>query len=634
MVYQAVRDDSGRMRFVYVSRGVERIHGISVDAVLADPELLYGQLEPEARVRITRAEDESMRTLQPFRVLVSSKNAQGQRRSLLISSSPRRLPDGRVLWDGVETDLTDLHRAEHESLRAAERLSMALGAVRMGIWEWSVRTGAVFWSDHVSDLFGLQPGEFAGTSRGYLDLLHVEDRERVRDLLEQIVRGAEAEFQFEHRVEAQDGALRWLASTGRVHRDATGRALRLAGVVVDVTDRKAAEEAVHRSEAQLRQAQKLESLGTLAGGIAHDFNNILSAIIANAELLRLKHAGHGAHGELAEQILSASNRAASLVKKILSFSRKQVPQRARAQLPEVLAEAVGLLRATLPATIDIEQQSDVTLPPIFVDTTQLLQVIMNLCTNAAHAMNNRGKIALRVDACTLSSQAPLPSAELMPGRYARLRVTDTGHGMDAATMTRIFDPFFTTKEPGAGTGLGLAVVFGIVKDHGGAITVSSEPGAGTTFCVYLPLMEAEVEDEAQLSVTSERGKGELVLFVDDEQIICEVGSKLLARAGYRTEICQSPSEAWAALERDPERYAAVVTDLTMPGMTGVELAERISALGRPLPVVLTTGFLDSDAAQTIARLHVHQIVSKPYGYGTLATAVASAIESRRPARQI
>jgi CheY-like chemotaxis protein len=330
-----------------------------------------------------------------------------------------------------------------------------------------------------------------------------------------------------------------------------------------------------------------------------------------------------------EQILTASNRAANLVKKILSFSRKQVQQRERTVLAEVFSEAVGLLRATLPATIELEQELDATLPPVFADPTQLLQVIMNLCTNATHAMNNRGKIRLRVDSCTFSSGCALPSPELKPGRYARLTVIDTGHGMGPATIERIFDPFFTTKKQGTGTGLGLAVVFGIVKDHGGVITVESELDKGTTFTVYLPLMDAEVAVEVTGKATPGYGHGELVMFVDDEQTICDAGRELLARAGYRCEICQSSNDAWTALEKDPGRYAAVVTDLTMPGLTGLELAARISKLRTPLPVVLTTGFLDSDAAQAIVRLQIQQVVSKPYSYGALTIAVASAIESRR-----
>ncbi len=629
MVYQVVREPDGKMRFVYVSRGVERMHGVTPDAVLADPSLLYEQIEPADRDVVAKAEEESMQTLQPFRTLARLRNTNGEIRSMALASSPRRLSDGRTLWDGVETDVTELRRAEDESLRAAERLKLALEAVRMGTWEWDIVTGSVFWSEHVAPLFGVAPGTFDGTYAAYMDLLHPEDRERVAQLMERVLRGESDDFEFEHRTAPREGATRWLAGRGRVYRDESGRPLRMAGTVVDVTDRKAAQDAVRRSEDQLRQVQKLEALGTLAGGIAHDFNNILGAIIAHAELARLERAGDAGLDEHVEQILTAASRAASLVQKILSFSRKQAQQRARIVLCDVITEALGLLRATLPVTIQIEEHVDAALPPVFADPTQLLQVVMNLCTNAAHAMNNRGKLGVRVERCTLPGESLVPNAELPPGQYARLSVTDTGHGMDQETISRIFDPFFTTKEPGAGTGLGLAVVFGIVKDHEGAITVTSAPGKGATFTVYLPLMKTDVVAPTASTGEPAQGHGELILFVDDEQILCDVGRNLLARAGYRVETFKSSSAAWATLEEDPARFAAVVTDLTMPGLTGLELAARISKLQPTLPVIVATGFLDGNSAATIAGVPVHQVLTKPYGYGALTSAVASALESRR-----
>lgn len=393
-------------------------------------------------------------------------------------------------------------------------------------------------------------------------------------------------------------------------------------LTLDVTEQKQAERQQKQLEEQLRQAQKLEALGTLAGGIAHDFNNILGAIISFTELCRLDNPDNVELQENLGEVLKASNRATNLVRQILSFSRRQKHERKNLQLAPIIKEALNLLRATLPATIEIQQSIDAEMPDVLANPNEIHQVIMNLCTNAAHAMKGRhGQLRLKLDLLRLNQTDPRPHVELTAGNYARLTVSDTGHGMDDATLKRIFEPFFTTKGPGEGTGLGLSVVHGIVKEHEGVIAAESEPGRGTTFTIYLPARPTSGTEEVLDGVEVARGNGERILFVDDEEMLGEVAQKMIRKLGYLPVVFQSADAAWDAIQKEPAAYDVLISDLTMPAKTGMDLARLVLGIRPNLPIILTSGSTETFSITEAQEIGIREMVGKPLDYRTLATAL-------------
>jgi PAS domain S-box-containing protein len=394
--------------------------------------------------------------------------------------------------------------------------------------------------------------------------------------------------------------------------------------VRDIAERRRAELTRRTLEAELFHAQKMEAVGTLAGGIAHDFNNILAAIVGNAEMAQLElPQGHVAQHDIRE-VLRAARRARELVLQILTFSRKQQPERRPVRTAEVIADALKLLRATIPSTIELRSRITDAELRIHGEPTQLHQVLMNLGTNAAHAIgDHHGIIELRQELVQVDTDAV--HADLLPGRYVCLTVSDSGQGMDRPTLDRAFEPFFTTKGPGVGTGLGLAVVHGIVKSHEGVVVVESTPGRGTTFQLYFPVLACAAADASSEEAVMPRGAGERVLFVDDEPALTAVTQRMLERLGYTVVALGSSTEALATFRANPHAFDVVISDLTMPGMTGAQLALEMRRLRANVPVILSTGYLDRLDAETARALHARDLLIKPYSTEDLATAVHRAL---------
>ncbi|MCX7590876.1 MAG: PAS domain S-box protein, partial [Kiritimatiellae bacterium] len=389
-------------------------------------------------------------------------------------------------------------------------------------------------------------------------------------------------------------------------------------------------------EAQLRHVQKMEAIGTLAAGIAHDFNNILSAIVGYTELALSDAAGNSGVCDSLKEVLKASERAVDLIKQILTFSRRTEGERRPLRLAPVVKEALKLLRGSLPSTIEIVDRIDQSCAPVSADPVQIHQVIMNLGTNAFHAMKKKGGILeVELKEVTIGSQDAAADLRLVPGRYARLMVRDTGHGMDQRTKERIFDPFFSTKAPSEGTGLGLSVVHGIVENHGGVIRVESEPGLGTTFTILFPLCEQD--ETISSSVTTEElpQKGtERILFIDDEEQVLTSHTTALKRLGYSVTACRSPHEALAVFRSDPSAFDVIVTDQTMPRMTGHDLAAEILRIRPDIPIILCTGFNDSATAQLTRQAGIHEFLAKPVGVAALTSAIQRAVSGRRVATAV
>ena len=375
----------------------------------------------------------------------------------------------------------------------------------------------------------------------------------------------------------------------------------------------------------------MEAIGTLAGGIAHDFNNILTAIKGYTELAEMILTDNPKVREHLGAVLQASSRAADLVRQILAFSRQQQPDRRPIQLRPVVGESLKLLRATIPSTIEFDTSLATDAPLVLGNATQIHQVLMNLGTNAWHAMKDRtGRLQVTLEKCVVDAAHAATQPRLRPGVYARVSVSDTGCGMDQPTLRRIFEPFFTTKPPGEGTGLGLAVVHGIMDDHDGAVIVYSQPGEGTVFHVYFPAHAGEATVAAADEGPVSRGHGERVLFVDDEELLVRLGQRTLTALGYEVEVATQPAAALAMVQADPQRFALVLTDLTMPGMTGLLLASQLLQIRPGLPIILMTGYNASLMSERVKAAGIRQLLLKPISIRSLGAAVQAALSAEPP----
>jgi PAS domain S-box-containing protein len=407
-------------------------------------------------------------------------------------------------------------------------------------------------------------------------------------------------------------------------RDSEEKITGVQAVVEDVSERKHLED-------QLAQAQKMEAIGTLAGGIAHDFNNILSAIMGYTELAGLDTPEGSKVRYNLEQSLKASQRAKSLIQQILAFSRQSKPERKPIDIGPIIKEGLKLLRASLPSTIEIRQDLGRDLGSVVADPTQIHQVVMNLCTNAGHAMGAKGGILeVSLGKIDMEGGAVGSAMGIEAGAYLRLRVSDTGHGISAQILKRIFDPYFTTKGAGKGTGLGLAVVHGIVKSYGGGIVVSSEVGKGSTFDVYLPRIESPSSVlQAEKVEPLPLGEYERILFVDDEKEVGEIGRKTLEYLGYEVVVRTSSLEALELFRAKADQFDLVITDMTMPNMTGEGLAREILGIRPGMPIILCTGFSEHMSGEKAKALGIREFVMKPLVMVDLAKAIRKALDSRK-----
>jgi PAS domain S-box-containing protein len=404
-----------------------------------------------------------------------------------------------------------------------------------------------------------------------------------------------------------------------------GRMIGVYTIHRDITERKLAEAEQERLQARLLQAEKMEAVGRLAGGIAHDFNNVLGGILGYGEMLLDSAAADSPEQRYARNLLIAANRARDLVDQILTYSRSQRAVRGPVDIGRIVAETLEVVRGSIPADIAL----DVAVPQaplvVYGDATQIHQVVMNLCTNAVHAMGGEGTLSVSLQAVDLEQELRLAQATLSPGRYVKLVVADTGTGMDGATLARIFEPFFTTKEVGRGTGLGLSLVYGIVADSGGATHVTSELGLGSTFEIYLPRSDVDSVAAETADRPIDRGHGERILLVDDEKPLLIMTAELLTRLGYDPAPFSDPHSALASLEAMPEAYDLVLTDEMMPGLTGTALARAALKARSGLPIILISGYTGPMLTQMALGAGVREILRKPVQSRELAAALARAL---------
>ena len=527
-----------------------------------------------------------------------------------------RLPSpDRTLLRGSITDITERRRSQERFRVMAEQTGQL-------VYEYDIKSEEIVWSGAIYRVTGYPPEDFQSMNiQRWSESIHPEDREHAVQTLEHVIRHGNR-YDVAYRFLRRDGVWIHIEDHGVVLREESGQPTIMLGTMNDVTNQKRREEATRTLENQLRQSQKMEAVGTLAGGIAHDFNNILGAIIGYTELASMESPENGEIQSLLSEVLKASHRAKDLVRQILTFSRRQQPDRVPLNLADCIHESVRLLRATLPVSIQLVTRME-SQPIVLGDSSQIQQVLINLATNAAQAMPNRpGTLTITLRDREVESHRPpgvLPG--LQPGPYAELEFNDNGEGMDPTTLKRIFEPFFTTKKPGEGTGLGLAVVHGIINDHRGEIEVDSTPGVGTTFRIYIPVCQESQSAENKIIPPAQMGQGQRIIVVDDEVDLTHVVKKILDRLGYRGSIYNDPLEALACIKAEPGAFQLMLADLSMPGMTGIELAHAVHEHDPDLPFLLITGYGGDLTPEQVAQHGIRAIVSKPVSFRLLSELV-------------
>jgi PAS domain S-box-containing protein len=613
------------LRFTYVSGGAYALGNYPAQSTIGRTRWELPHVTP---LSFTWVEHQAaLAARQPFRDLEYRRGGlDGSAHYISISGAPIFDENGRFKgYQGVGRNITERKRIEEELRSRQEMLELAQKAARAVAFDWYIeaKEGGHRWSPELEAMLGLTPGTYDGSFEGWKNLVHPDDRPAVREAVQ---RASETgDVAAEYRVLHPGGVTRWLQAKGRMLFDADGKPQRLIGFMLDVTDRHAAEDELRRLEKQLRLAQRLEAMGTLAGGIAHDFNNILGAILGYGEMaLRGVPKGGRLRRDL-DSIMTAGERGRALVDRVLAFSRSGLGERVPVHVEKVVREALDLLEATLPEGIRVEAKLRAGRAALLGDPTQVHQVLMNLGTNAVQAMPAGGTLFVSLDAVRCEAERAATVGNLALGEYVVLTVADSGTGIAREIIDRIFDPFFTTKEVGTGTGLGLSLVHSIVAELGGAIDVASMPRQGSEFTVYLPRAGDAAQSDAGEELAMPRGDGQQVLIVDDEEPLATLAARTLEELGYVPTGFTSSSAALAAFRADPERFDAVITDERMPGMTGSALIRELRGIRREIPILLMSGFVGGAVASRAREAGANEVMKKPLSARELAISLARAL---------
>lgn len=556
-------------------------------------------------------------------------------RELTVLLSIAFPPGNEETWLEVHLmmlDITEQKKAADLLERNRMQLVEAQRIGQSGSWEWNFATNKLTLSEQLVKISGQELSANETTIESFLASVHPDDRQAVRDRLN--AQGEYASFRdAQYRIVRPDGEIRFILSRGEKVRDKSGHAIGMIGLAHDVTDRRREEDERRQLEAQLRQAQKLESLGALAGGIAHDFNNILTPLYGYTELVMQELDEKSQTYEDLGHVMKAAVRGKELVQQILAFSRQIEQERKPLLLHHIVNEVIKLLRASVSPTIEIVKESDSEVDAVIADPVQMHQVIMNLCVNACHAMRESGgRLTLSVDLHEVGEHNIATLSDLKPGQYVRLRVIDTGTGMDEATRQRVFEPFFTTKPAGEGTGLGLSVSRQIVVGHKGTIKVDSRLGEGTVFTILLPLAKIEPEVGKSACKGPARGHGR-ILFVDDESEIADLADQMLRRLGYQVETALDCSAAVAKIESQPA-FDVLITDQVLPEQSGLQLAIELRSRGYQMPIILLTGDGIGLSEEIIRRSGINAFLSKPFSAFELSQSVQRVLAKNLEAASI
>lgn len=525
----------------------------------------------------------------------------------------------QVLARKLDKKIRELEQEHNKLKQSEEKYRRLVEALRENYIFYTHDTNGVFTyvSPSVTTVLGYSQEDFLCHYTEYL--VNKDLNEWTKYHTEQAISGKKQPL-FELQILHKDGSIRLLEITEEAIFDKDGNVVAVEGIANDITKKK-------HLENKLRQVQKMEAIGTLAGGIAHDFNNILMGILGYCEIVKLKVATDSPVQNDIDQIINASNRAKDIVRQILTFSRQTEQGKKPVMVQYILKEALKLLRSSIPTTINFQPEIYPNCGAVLADPSQIHQVIMNLCTNAYHAMREHGGIlAVKLSEIEVDDTYYLSPLDLKPGTYVKLEISDTGVGIEKHILEKIFDPYFTTKGKGEGTGLGLAIVHGIVKALDGHITVYSEPGKGSCFSVYLPQVEAQKTTFEEKNKKAYIGGDEHILLVDDEKQILELEKTILKGLGYQVTFLSDPFEALKFFKSDPAAIDLVITDMTMPGMSGANLAKNLIDIRDNIPIILCTGFSEVINEKKAKSLGIRRYIMKPVITHELTTIIREVLD--------
>jgi PAS domain S-box-containing protein len=631
VVYTFRRDPAGRYSMPYASSGIMDVFGIAPSAVRHDLGPIMALIHPDDATGLIASIEASAARLIRWQYECRFLRHDGSLHWLFGTAAPQRDADGTVRWHGHIIDVTERHQAQQQLRESQARLTLALTSARMSSWHWDLHTDLMKTTRALADMVGLNAVEMPSAT--VFDRVHPDDVTALRDCFDQATHADDDEtFSVDYRFLWPDGDYRWVELRARAMRDEQGKVIAFDGVSSDITERRRAEVERERLQRQLSQAQKMEAIGLLTGGIAHDFNNILASVLGYSSLA-LQRFGTKNPPKLADylaEVIKAGERARDLVAQMLAFSRGETTEVVQVDVAPLVDQIMKMLRPTLPSSIDIEIDLAAELPPIAANVVQIQQVLLNLCINARDAMVATGRIVI---AARRQHFAPTECASChksFQGDYVVLAVTDDGMGIPEPQRSRIFEPFFTTKSNQKGTGMGLSTVHGIVHRHRGHIGLASTVAVGSTFSIALPLTCSDVATSSTTSRSAvEKPPSAIraahILVVDDEPSIAQCTAEMLELAGFTVEVETDSVKAEARLRSTPHDIDVLITDQTMPRLTGHQLA--LSALNeRPdLPVLLVTGHSAMVNERQAHALGIRAFLRKPVPRDELLNAVNDAL---------
>ena len=612
------------MRFTHWNPRMTEITGYTIDEInrLGWYQMMYSDPEVQKRATERMAKMREGDDIHAEEWVITTES--GKKKPLSMSTSIVKEEDGKVHVLAVMQDITDRKQAE-EAIRESERRYSALVQESPDAIISLDKTGNLLSFNTTAErISGFSAERVVGKHFAKIGVLAKQSIPKALKEFALVVTGIERP-PFELTIMNKDKSYFFMEANPRLIKQ-KGEKAWIQVTLRDITERKLAEGEKKKLEAQLQQVQKMESIGTLAGGIAHDFNNILGIIVGNTELAMDDVPEWNPARHNLEEIRTAGMRARDVVKQILAFSRQRPQKKKPVRISPIIKESLKLLRSSIPTTIEIHQNISSESDIVRADPTQINQVLINLCTNAAHAMGEKaGVLEVSLEDIELDEDSAIHYHDLSSGKYVRLTVSDTGHGIEPKILERIFDPYFTTKGVGEGSGMGLSVVHGIVKSHGGYISADSELGKGTTFQVFFPYIESKPEPEIEITVEIPRGK-ERILFVEDEKAMVDAIQPMIERLGYKVTARTSSIEALEAFRTNPDRFDLVITDFTMPNMTGMELAKELLKLRSDIPIILCTGYSEHINEDKAKGSGVRAFLMKPVVLSEIANTIRKVLD--------